>query len=119
MSDLSVKFSTLGPTGKAMFLAQVAHMATVAARESYAPTDAHPERTYDHPDAAILRDANNFVHRVTGYMMHVLDSTEMDGQDESVMEMIEYHFREHGLSHWLSKWLEISAQETPRNKLGH
>lgn len=91
-----------------MFLAQVAHMATVAARVSYVPDDTHPERNYANPDPIILRDANNFVHRVTGYIMHVLDSTEMDGQDKSVMAMIEEHFREHGLAEWLQKWLKIS-----------
>ena len=109
MNDLAAAFSELGPTGKAMFLAQVAHMATVAARESYVTDNAHPERNYYNPDPIILRDANNFVHRVTGYIMHVLDSTEGDGQDESVMIMIEEHFRERGLFGWLPKWLGISS----------
>jgi hypothetical protein len=104
MSDLSVRFTGLGPNGKAMFLARVAHMATVAARESYVPSSDHPERNYDHPDPIILRDANNFVHRVTGYMMHVLEETEMAGQDQSVMMMIEDHYREWGLGYWLSEW---------------
>jgi hypothetical protein len=90
-----------------MFLARVAHMATVAARESYVATEVHPDRNYDHPDAVTLRDANNFIHRVTGYIMHVLDGTEREGQDASVMAMIAEHFRERQLSRYLRQWLEI------------
>jgi hypothetical protein len=108
MSGLNTKFSGLGPNEKALFLARVAHMATIAARESYAPSAARPERNYDQPDAVVLRDANNFVHRVTGYIMHVLERTEMAGQDESVMTMIEHHYREHGLTSLLPKWLAVS-----------
>jgi len=37
------------------------------------------------PYSIILRDANNFVHRVVGYILHVLKGTEL----ESVMEMME------------------------------
>jgi hypothetical protein len=53
MSDLSTAFSALGPSEKAMFLARVAHMATVAARVSYINDAQHPERAYDHPDGVI------------------------------------------------------------------
>ena len=108
MNDLNVRFTGLGPNDKAMFLARVAHMATIAARESYVPSADHPERNHDHPDAIILRDANSFVHRVTGYMMHVLKGTEMAGQDESVIMMIEDHYRERGLGSLLSEWLATS-----------
>jgi hypothetical protein len=108
VSELDAAFSALRPNAKAMFLAQVAHMATVAARDSYVTTDAHPERNYEHPDAIILRDANNFVHRVTGYISHVLDGTEGEGQDASVMSMIAEHFHKHQLAHYLPKWLGIS-----------
>ncbi|CAN7265493.1 hypothetical protein LJR220_001200 [Bradyrhizobium sp. LjRoot220] len=108
MSDLSARFVGLGPNDKAMFLARVAHMATIAARESYATSVDHPERDYDHPDAIILRDANNFIHRVVGYIMHVLDGTEMAGQDESVMIMIEDHYRERNLGDLLTEWLATS-----------
>jgi hypothetical protein len=106
MSNLNTNFSTLDADKKALFLARVAHMATIAARESYAPSASHSERNYDHPDAVILRDANNFVHRVVGYIMHVLERTEMAGQDESVVTMIEHYYRERGLTPFLAKWLE-------------
>ena len=111
MSDvvqLSARFSSLPPNDKAMFLARVAHMATVAARISYVTTEEHPERSFDNPNGPILRDANNFVHRVTGYIMHVLDSSEMEGQDASVMAMIVEHFKQEQMDHHLSKWLGTS-----------
>jgi hypothetical protein len=108
MNDLKASFAALGPNDKAMFLARVAHMATIAARESYASSADHPERNFDHPDAIILRDTNNFVHRVTGYIMHVLDRTEMAGQDESVIAMIERYYQERGLGSLLSEWLATS-----------
>ncbi|MDP1967406.1 MAG: hypothetical protein Q8K93_34980 [Reyranella sp.] len=105
MPDLASRFSALPPNQKAMFLAQVAHFATVAARESYAPDERHPGRDYDHPDGIILRDANNFVHRVTGYTMHVLQSTEGSGQDASVMEMIVDFARIWRFEARLQEWL--------------
>jgi hypothetical protein len=108
MNDLNVRFAGLGPNDKVMFLARVAHMATIAARESCVPTADRPERNHSHPDAIILRDANSFVHRVTGYMMHVLKGTEMAGQDESVMMMIENYYRQRGLGSLLSEWLGTS-----------
>jgi hypothetical protein len=88
ITKLSARFSSLQPAEKAMFLARVAHMATIDARASYISTPAHPARNFEYPDAIVLRDANNFVHRVTGYIMHVLDRSEGTGQDESVIEMI-------------------------------
>ncbi len=105
MNDLHTKFSSLGPSAKAMFLARVAHMATIAAREAYAPCAADPERSYDHPEGIILRDANEFVHRVAGYVPHVLKRTETAGQDESVLAMIENYYRELGLASLLADWL--------------
>jgi hypothetical protein len=108
VSELSAAFSSLEPTGKAMFLARVAHMATVAAREAYAPSQAYPEQSYEQPDAIILRDANNFVHRVTGYIPHVLAGTELAGQDASVMAMIVEHFRARHLEPYLAQWLGLS-----------
>ena len=107
MNDLSTRFVSLGPSEKAVFLAQVAHGATIAARESYCPSDAHPAMRFEHPDSVILRDANNFVHRVTGYISHVLQHTEMAGQDESVVAMIEHYYQERGAYIRLSKWLAI------------
>ena len=108
MSRLTEAFSALGPNEKAMFLARVAHMATVHARNAYVPDENYPERNYEHPDGVILRDANNFVHRVAGYMMHVLDRTEGEGQDASVMTMIVEHFRARGIERYLSQWLGVS-----------
>ena len=64
-----------------MFLARVAHNTTVDARVTYI-------EDYEHPDGVALRKFNEFVHRVTGYTMHVLDQSEMPGQDESVVKMI-------------------------------
>jgi hypothetical protein len=75
MNVFVAKFRSLSRTDKAVFLARVAHEATICARMSYVPTPAHPNRDYDHPDAVILRDANNFVHRVVGYIPHVLKGT--------------------------------------------
>jgi hypothetical protein len=112
MNELNTKFSALGANEKAMFLARVAHMATIAARESYVSCTAHPERNFDHPDAIILRDANSFVHRVTGYIMHILDGSEMVGQNESVLAMIENYYRGLGLAPVLSEWLAISNEDT-------
>jgi hypothetical protein len=108
MSDLSTAFSALGPSEKAMFLARVAHMATVAARVSYINDAQHPERAYDHPDGVILRDANNFVHRVTGYIMHALDGSEGEGQDAYVITTIQEYFQARGMDKRLYEWLGIS-----------
>jgi hypothetical protein len=96
-SALAVQFSSLTRTDKAIFLARVAHEATIYARTSYVATPVHPERDYDHPDPIILRDTNNFVHRVVGYIPHILTGTEWWQQDESVIAMIEYQFREWGI----------------------
>lgn len=103
--NLAAKFSKLAPNEKAMFLARVAHEVTIFARASYIPTPEYPNRDFAHPDPIILRDANNFVHRIVGYIMHVLDGTEMEGQDESVIEMIEDQFREWNAAHLLTKWI--------------
>jgi hypothetical protein len=92
-----------------MFLARVAHMATVAAREAYLPNKAHPDRNFDNPDGTMLRDEMLFVHRVTGYMMHVLDRTEGEGQDASVMAMIVEYYRSHRLEAYLANWLPIEG----------
>ena len=107
-ASLTEAFSVLEPNEKAMFLARAAHMATVYARIAYAPDENYPERNYEHPDGVILRHANNFVHRVTGYMMHVLDRTEAEAQDASVMTMIAEHYRACRIERYLSQWLGIS-----------
>ena len=113
MDDLNLRFSSLGPIEKTKFLARVVHGATIAARESYCPSADHPERNFDHPDAVMLRDANNFVHRVAGYIMHVLDRTAMVGQDESIMAMIEHYYRERESRGLLLEWLANSNEDTP------
>jgi hypothetical protein len=95
---LSARFSALPPTDKALFLARVAHMATVAARDSYA-------QDYEHPSGVMLRTANEFVHRVTGYIPHVLYGSEGKNQDASVMVMIDEYFQAHRLERWLPELL--------------
>jgi hypothetical protein len=55
MSVLSKKFAKLNQTEKAIFLARVAHEATVYARFSYVPHPDYPDRNFENPDAAILR----------------------------------------------------------------
>jgi hypothetical protein len=99
VSDLTARFSALSPSGKAMFLARVAHAATVYAREAYA---------YAHQDGVLLRNNNEFVHRVIGYIMCVLTSSEGEGQDGSIMEMIAEYFRAHRVEEPLFGWLENS-----------
>ena len=108
MSPLATKFVQLDTKTKAIFLARVAHEGTIFGRLSYVSTPDHPNRNFANPDAVILRDANNFVHRVVGYISHVLEGTERNGQGESVMEMIEEYFRGRGASHLLGKWLKTS-----------
>jgi hypothetical protein len=82
-----------------MFLARVAHLATVYAREAYG--DAHQ-------DGVLLRNSNEFVHRVIGYITCVLTSSEGEGQDASIMEMIADYFRVHRLEERLFGCLENS-----------
>jgi len=96
MRDLAARFSALGPTDKGIFLASVAHEATIAARAAYT-------EDYQRPDGIVLRETNEFVHRVSGYAMHVLDGSEE--QDASVMKMIELYFEERRLSHRLRRLL--------------
>ena len=103
LSELCAAFSRLAPTAKAMFLARVAHNSTVDARGAYAKDHANP-------DGAMLREFNEFVHRVSGYTMHVRDGSEMDGQDDSVMKMI---FEFYGAGNktrqkQLADWLQIA-----------
>jgi hypothetical protein len=98
MIDLSSSFSALSPNQKAMFLARVAHDATVSARAAYV-------RDYEHPEGVLLRKANEFVHRVTGYIMHVLNGTEGDGQDASVIAMIVENAKASGREAQLAEWL--------------
>jgi hypothetical protein len=105
MDDYAPRLSALEPTAKAMFLARVAHMATIAAREAYIPDEGHPDRNFENPDGPMLRDEMLFVHRVTGYMMRVLDHTEGEGQDASVMAMIVEYYRAHRLEAYLADWL--------------
>jgi len=71
---------------------------------SYVPTPDHPNRNFDNPDALILRDANNFVHRVVGYIPPVLNETEGKDHDGFVIEMIADFFGEH--SRKFSEWLK-------------
>ncbi len=80
--EVTAQYKNLSRIQKAMFLSRVSHYATIAARETYIPTSSNPERTFEKPDGVLLRDANNFVHRVTGYLMHVLDGTDNAEQDE-------------------------------------
>jgi hypothetical protein len=98
VSNLSDAFSALSPNQKAVFLARVAHEATISAREAYIPI-------YDKPDGLLLQQSNEFVHRVTGYITCVLARTEREGQDASVMQMIVKHFRLSGREHRLVEWL--------------
>jgi hypothetical protein len=90
--EATAQYKKLSQIQKAMLLTRASHDATIAARESYIPTSSNPERTFENPDAILLRDANNFIHRVTGYLMHVLDGTDNAEQDEFVIEMIEGRF---------------------------
>src|SRR5262249_31708579 len=110
MTKLAASFCKLSRTDKALFLARVAHTATIYARVSYVPTPAHPERDYDRPDPIILRNVNNFVHRVVGYIMHVLKGTERR-DDESMVQMIEQQFEEWGVPHDLPPLLPIANQQ--------
>lgn len=79
---LSAAFSAASPIDKALFLARVAYNSTVDARANGYVVKS------DKADGVVLRRYNEFIHRVTGYMMHVLKGTEMEGQDASVMKMI-------------------------------
>jgi hypothetical protein len=82
LEDLVNLFTNLPSEKKAQFLATVAHWATIGARaDGYEPGT-------DSADGRILRDWNEFVHRVTGYIGVVLDKNEGEGQDESMMRMI-------------------------------
>jgi hypothetical protein len=101
MSQLGRSFSALSANQKATFLARVAHEATIDARAMAYGQDCNQ------PDGLLLREINEFAHRVTGYIPHVLDGTEGVGQDASVMEMIVQHFRAHGREHRLVEWLRI------------
>ena len=105
MTTLADRFSRLTPGNKALFLARVVHETTIYARTAYIPLPAHPERSFD-PDPIILRDANEFVHRVAGYTSHVLKGTEGPGQDKSVMDMIEHVFDKWGAFHRLEAQLQ-------------
>jgi hypothetical protein len=102
LAELCATFSRLPPNAKGHFLAWVAHNSTVDARSAYA-------NNYEHPDGIVLRKANEFVHRVTGYIMHVLDGTEGKGQDTSVIAMIFEVYgagnklREKQLADWMRK----------------
>jgi hypothetical protein len=107
MNSLAAAFNKLSTTEKALFLSLVAHEGTIVARAAYAPTAANPDQLLDRSDAITLRDAINFVHRVVGYIPHVLSGTEGEGQDKSVMEMIEYYFEVQGSTKQLVKWLKV------------
>lgn len=76
-------------------------MATVEVREAYIAD-------YERPHGVLLRKANEFVHRVTGYIPHVLDGSEGEFQDASVMAMIDEYFRVRHLERHLAEWLGLS-----------
>lgn len=101
MTDLADLFSALSPAQKATFLARVAHQATVCARAAYAGD-------YEHPDGIALRNTNEFVHRVTGYITHVLNGSEGEGQDAPVIAMIVHHSKAAGYESRLADWLRKS-----------
>jgi hypothetical protein len=82
LEDLGNLFTGLSSEKKARFLAAVAHWATIGAR-----ADGYEVGT-DRADGRVLRDYVEFIHRVTGYIVVVLNKTEGAGQDESVMRMI-------------------------------
>jgi hypothetical protein len=81
MRDAAKLFCALSSAHKAEFLANVIHDATISARGAYVDN-------YDLPDGVRLREANEFVHRIAGYIPHVLNGTEMGGQAESLIAMI-------------------------------
>jgi Immunity protein 27 len=105
MRELAAAFTRLTATERASFLAHVCHMATIAAREAY-------EKDWAGPNGIIaLRDANELVHRVSGYIEPVLGGAGLDGQAASVFAMIWQYFQAHQLERHLYEWLRMAAIE--------
>ena len=105
MSDLTDFFTALPADKKALFLARVAHVATISARaEGYVVGT-------DDADGVILRKFNEFIHRVTGYIVVVLTGGELPGQDASVMEMIIAQAKTRAAREKLASWLNAGWTE--------
>lgn len=56
--------------------------------------------------AIILRDAKNFIHRITGYIPHVLHKSEGQGQDASLIAMVLDYSQKRGIDQHLAGWIE-------------
>lgn len=91
--DLETTLSRLNPHDKALFLANVIHDVTVYARLS------PPEK---------LRDINNFVHRMNGYLKDVLYGDEW-ADNELIAETITDHFRDMQIEPSVAGWLPRNA----------
>jgi len=105
MRELAVAFARRALTDRAAFLTRVCHIATIAAREAC-------EKDWARPNGIIaLRDANELVYRVSGYMEPVLADAELDGQAASVFTTVWQYFQAHQLERYLYEWLQMPAIE--------
>ncbi len=88
--ELARILSKLSPEDKALFLARIIHDVTVYARIS--PPDK-------------LKAANQFVHRVVGYLKDALSSQEWAG-DDLIAETIDEYFKAIGVKPDVAGWLK-------------
>ena len=105
MRELVAAFNRLAVTERATFLARVCRLATIAARESY-------QKDWASPSGVIaLRDANELVHRVSGYIEPVLAGAKLEEQAASDFTIIWQYFWAHQLQHHLYEWLRVAVIE--------
>src|SRR5690242_18826436 len=62
LSDLTARFTNLSPSGKARFLARIAHNETIHARAAYYSDPRNIDAMFRY---------NEFIHRLCGYIMAV------------------------------------------------
>jgi len=109
-SDIRNAFSQLSMVGKAKVLARLIHAETVHARDAYTAN-------YDAPDGIRLRERNENVHRLSGFLMAVPGERMSADHHDSMVGLIELivsrsqHWREE-LARWIAEAASRDASRT-------
>lgn len=102
MTSVSKKFLEIASHNKASLLARIIHMETVYIRSSY-----HKEV----PDLLSIFESSELIHRLSGYIMRLLDGDSSSAQDISVIDMITMDAERRGGKRMenLNSWIEEYA----------
>lgn len=101
-SDLHAGFAALEPTGKARVLARLIHMETILVR------DAH---IIDPHDCERLYASSEFMHRLSGFIVGVLDPDSPEGREKGMIDTVLRSIQPRGVYYVdkLAGWISAEA----------